>query len=58
MLALSSDSNLLAFKPSDKSYQELATIKVSDNETWAVPIVTGKRVYVKDRHSLILWTFE
>ena len=58
LLALSSDSNLLAFKPNDKAYEELAKIKVSDNETWAVPIVTGKRVFVKDKDSLILWTFE
>jgi outer membrane protein assembly factor BamB len=36
LLALSSDSNLLAFKPSDKSYEELAKIKVSDSPTWAV----------------------
>lgn len=59
LLALSSDSNLLAFKPSDKGYEELAKIKVSDGETWSVPIVTGKRVFVKDKDSsLILWTFE
>lgn len=58
LLALSSDSNLLAFKPSDKGYEEIAKIKVSDSPTWAVPIITGKRVFVKDRDSLILLSFE
>jgi outer membrane protein assembly factor BamB len=58
LLALSSDSNLLAFKPSDKGYEEIAKIKVSDSPTWGVPIVTGKRVFVKDRESLMLLTFE
>jgi outer membrane protein assembly factor BamB len=58
LLALSSDSNLLAFKPNDKNYDEVAKIKVSDSQTWAVPIVTGKRIYVKDKESLMLLTFE
>jgi outer membrane protein assembly factor BamB len=58
LLALSSDTNLLAFKPSEKGYEELAKIKVADSPTWSVPIVTGKRIYVKDRDSLILWVFE
>jgi outer membrane protein assembly factor BamB len=58
LLALSSDSNLLAFKPNDKKYEELAKIKVADSPTWTVPIITGKRVFVKDRESLILWSFE
>jgi outer membrane protein assembly factor BamB len=58
LLALSSDSNLLAFKPNDKKYDELAKIKVADTATWTVPIITGKRVFVKDKDSLILWTFE
>jgi hypothetical protein len=58
LLALSSDMNLLAFKPSDKGYEELAKIKVADSPTWTVPIVTGSRIYVKDKDSLSLLTFE
>jgi outer membrane protein assembly factor BamB len=58
LLALSSDSNLIAFKPDGKEYSEMAKYKVADTPTWAMPIVTGNRVYVKDRDSLILWTIE
>jgi len=58
LLALSSDSQLIAFKPSDKGYEELAKYKVADSPTWAVPIFAGNRVFVKDRDSLILWTME
>jgi outer membrane protein assembly factor BamB len=58
LLALSSDSQLIAFKPSDKAYEELAKYKVADSPTWAVPIIAGNRVFVKDRDSLILWTME
>ena len=58
LLALSSDSNFVAFKPSDKEYTELAKIKVADTPTWAYPIVAGNRVFVKDRDSLIAWAIE
>ena len=58
LLALTSDSNLVAFKPGNKEYTELAKIKVADTETWAYPIVTGNRVFVKDRDSVIAWAIE
>jgi outer membrane protein assembly factor BamB len=58
LIALTSDSNLVAFKPSNKEYTELAKIKVADTETWAYPIVAGNRIYVKDRDSLIAWAIE
>jgi outer membrane protein assembly factor BamB len=58
LVALTSDSNLVAFKPSNKEYMELAKIKVADSETWAYPIVAGNRLFVKDRDKLTLWTIE
>jgi outer membrane protein assembly factor BamB len=58
MLALTSDTNLVAFKPGTKEYEEIVRIKVADSPTWAVPIVTGNRVFVKDRDSVSLLTFE
>jgi outer membrane protein assembly factor BamB len=58
LLALTSNSEFLAFKPSNKGYEELAKYKVADTPTWANPIVSGKRVFVKDKDSLALLTFE
>jgi outer membrane protein assembly factor BamB len=58
LLALTSDSQLVAFKPSDKEYTELAKIKVADSPTWACPIISGNRVFVKDKDSLTLWTMD
>jgi outer membrane protein assembly factor BamB len=49
MLALGVNSELMAFKPSGKEYVELARIKVADSETWAHPVVCGKRLFVRDR---------
>jgi outer membrane protein assembly factor BamB len=56
LLALTSDSQLVAFKPSGKEYAELAKIKVADSPTWAYPVIAGKRVFVKDQDTLALWT--
>jgi outer membrane protein assembly factor BamB len=62
LIALTSDSELLFFKPSKKGYEELAKYKVSDKTgndgTWAYPVIAGNRVFVKDKDSLILWTIE
>jgi outer membrane protein assembly factor BamB len=58
LLALTSDSQLVAFKPGDKGYTELAGYKVADSPTWAMPVVAGKRVFVKDKEALTLWTLE
>jgi outer membrane protein assembly factor BamB len=58
LLALTSDSNLVVFKPNDKEYSELANYKVADSPTWACPIIAGNRVFVKDKDSLTLWTLE
>jgi hypothetical protein len=58
ILALTVNSELVAFKPSDKEYIELAHFKVADTETWAHPVVSGSRVFVRDRESVALWTIE
>lgn len=58
LLALTSDSNLLVLKPDAKEYAEVAKYKVADTPTFAMPIVAGNRIYVKDRDSLTLWTIE
>jgi outer membrane protein assembly factor BamB len=59
LLSLTSDSKLVAFKASNKEYMEVAKYTVSDSPTWAVPIIAGNRVFVKDKGgSLTLWTIE
>ncbi len=59
MIALTSDKDLLAFRPSAKGYEEIARYPASTAETWCVPIVAGNRIYVKDKAGdLTLWTIE
>jgi outer membrane protein assembly factor BamB len=58
MLALTADAELVAFEPSNKAYVEVAKYKVSATPGLAYPIVAGKRVFVKGKDSLTLWTME
>jgi outer membrane protein assembly factor BamB len=58
LLALPSSAELIAFKPSDKKYEELARIKVAEGSTYAFPVIAGNRVYVKDQDSLALLVIE
>ncbi|HSQ54218.1 MAG TPA: PQQ-binding-like beta-propeller repeat protein [Gemmata sp.] len=58
LIALSDDGNLRVFKPSKEEYKEVATYKVAESGTWAMPIVSGKQIFVKDRENLTEWTIE
>lgn len=59
MIALTSDKDLIVFRGAAKKYEEVAKYRVSDSETWCVPIVVGNRVFVKDKGgSLALLTIE
>ena len=58
LLALPGSSELIVFKPSDSEYSELAKIKVAEAATYAHPVISGNRVFVKDQESVTLWTIE
>jgi outer membrane protein assembly factor BamB len=56
LIAISSISNLVVFKPDGKAYSQLALIKVSDNAVYAHPILSGNRIFIKDSESLTMYT--
>ena len=58
LMALPEKSGLIAFKPSDKQYEQLAQIKVSDTPIYAHPVVAGNRIFVKDRETVTMWTID
>lgn len=58
LLAITPQSKLIVFEPSAKEFTELANYKVADGQVHAYPIVSGNRIYVKDKTSLTLWTVE
>lgn len=58
LLALTPASELIAFQPGDKAYNELARIKVAEAQTHAYPVLAGNHIFIKDREALTLWSLE
>jgi outer membrane protein assembly factor BamB len=58
LVALSSDGNLVVFKPNKDDFTEVAKYQVAESGTWAMPILDGKRIFTKDRDALTMWTVE
>jgi outer membrane protein assembly factor BamB len=54
LMALTPTSKLIVFEPTGKDFNEVASYSVG-NGVYAYPIVTGDRIYVKDKDSVILW---
>ena len=58
LLALTPASELIAFQPNEKAYTEIARLKVASSPTYAYPVVSGKRIFVKDKDDMALFTVE
>jgi outer membrane protein assembly factor BamB len=58
LLALTSKSQLYVMQPSEKAYTEVASIKVADSATYAYPVVSGNRIFIRDVDSVALLTVE
>ena len=55
---VTSNSELIAFKPGEKQYEELARIKVSDSPIYPHPVISGKRIFVKDGEAVTMWSID
>jgi outer membrane protein assembly factor BamB len=58
LLGLTPTSELIAFQPTDKAYTEVARIKVADTPTYASPVPSGNRLFVKDQDAVTLWAVQ
>ena len=58
LLALTPGGQLVVFEPSDKEFKQVASYKVSSGQTYAYPVASGNRLFIKDRDSLTLWTVD
>ncbi|MHB8898990.1 MAG: PQQ-binding-like beta-propeller repeat protein [Thermoguttaceae bacterium] len=56
LLALPSTAELIVLKPSGAKFEQLAAIKVAETDTYAHPVVAGKRIFIRDQDSIILYT--
>ncbi len=58
LLALPEKSGLIAFKPGDQGYEELARIPVSESPIYAHPVAAGRRIFIRDAETVALWLLE
>lgn len=54
LVALPQTSNLVIFKPDEKAYTEVAIIKVSETPIYAFPVLSGNKIFIKDKESLTM----
>jgi outer membrane protein assembly factor BamB len=58
LMALGPSGQLVVFQPDATEYKELASYKVADSDTYAHPVVAGRRIFVQDQNSVTLWSVE
>jgi len=58
LMALTPGSELIVFQPGTKAFAEVARFKVAESQTHAYPVVSGNRIFIKDKDSVTLWTVD
>lgn len=56
LFLLNDDAELIVAKSNRTAFEPLMSYSVADSATWAQPVVSGNRIFVKDVSSLALWT--
>jgi outer membrane protein assembly factor BamB len=56
-LALKDNGEMLVLRKDATAFEPLRRYEVAKSATWAQPVVSGSRVFVKDVSTLTLWTF-
>ncbi len=58
LLALTPASQLFVVQPTEKAFTQVARIKVADKPSYAYPVVSGNRIFIRDSDSVALLTVE
>ena len=58
LFVLKDDAQLVVARASPSGFEPLKTYEVADSATWAQPVLSGRRLFVKDVSALTLWTFD
>jgi outer membrane protein assembly factor BamB len=56
IFSLEDDGELVVIRMNREKFEPVARYKVATSETWAQPVISGNRIFVKDVTSLTLWT--
>jgi outer membrane protein assembly factor BamB len=55
---LDTEANLSVARANPKQFEVLKKYDLADSATWAQPVLSGQRVFVKDLSSISLWTLQ
>ena len=58
ILALPSSAELIVIEPVEEKYTEKARIKIADTPTYAHPVISGNKIYIKEEEMLTSWTIK
>jgi outer membrane protein assembly factor BamB len=58
LFVLKDDAELIVARANQSRFEPLKTYPVADGATWAQPVISGQRLFVKDVSTLTLWTFD
>lgn len=58
LLGLPPNGELIVFKPNEKQFELVEKVKLAEAQTYAHPVISGKRVFVKDRDSVIFYALK
>jgi hypothetical protein len=58
LFVLKDDAELIVAKANPSRFEPLKTYQVATSATWAQPVISGQRLFVKDVSAVSLWTFE
>ena len=56
--ALEDDAELVVARANASKFEEVRRYSVAESATWAQPVISGTRVFVKDVSSVALWTLD
>ena len=56
LFVLKDEAELIVTRVGPKGFEPVRTYTVADSATWALPAISGNRLFVKDVASLALWT--
>ena len=56
ILALTTNAELVVFKPSSTGFEELRRYDVAESATWAHPALAGRQIFVKDEETVRAWS--
>ena len=58
LFSLEDDAELIVARTNSSAFEPIKRYKLAETATWAQPVLSGNRIFVKDVSQLTLWTVE